>query len=170
MFEINPHLSDQFSQQPQTFVSLLKKYWNQTYSALFVFQFQPLKLTSHCGTIYAMPTIGGKGAFEIQSFPFSLKQRLEAEFHVVLALSHLMEICVSMTCITNFFCLEWMRFQVIRANFPKSQRVPWSFLTHFIISSEYVSDGFTGHSLWSLASKNYFRFPQKESKKPNFRL
>jgi hypothetical protein len=48
VFKINGDLFDQFGQQPQAFVIFLKKYWNQAYSALFVFRLQPVKFSLHC--------------------------------------------------------------------------------------------------------------------------
>jgi predicted nucleotidyltransferase len=81
MFKISRDLFDQFSQQIQAFASFLKKYWNQAYSALFVFQFQLLEPVLHYEVIHIMPSINGKGISVIMSLLFSSKGRLEIDFY-----------------------------------------------------------------------------------------
>jgi hypothetical protein len=78
--EIEVELFDKLMGQPQDFAAFLKHRWAGTYSALFVFQIQPIDPSFHCSVIHIVPAIHGKGNSEIVSRLFELKNTLQERF------------------------------------------------------------------------------------------
>jgi hypothetical protein len=79
----DPSLFETFLGQPQAFVSFLQEYWDAPYSALFVFQLQPLHSNLHCGVIHIVPATQGKGTQAIVARLFQLKELFEGRFDLI---------------------------------------------------------------------------------------
>jgi hypothetical protein len=78
--EIEVDLFDKLMGQPQAFATFLKQHWADAYSALFVFQIQPIDPSFHYSVIYIVPAVHGKGNSEIVSRLFRLKDTLRNWF------------------------------------------------------------------------------------------
>jgi hypothetical protein len=66
--------------QPQAFAAFLKQHWADAYSALFVFQIQPIDASFHCSVIHIVTAVHGKGNSESVSRLFELKDTLQKRF------------------------------------------------------------------------------------------
>lgn len=77
----NLDLLSQFLSDPGSFVSFVKDHWDETYSALFAFQLQPLNPMWPCSIIHTMPAMNGKGTEEVTQKLLELKDALTNQFH-----------------------------------------------------------------------------------------
>jgi hypothetical protein len=78
--EIEVDLFDKLMGQPQAFAAFLKQHWADAYSALFVFQIQPIDSSFHCSVIHIVPAVHRKGNSEIVSQHFKSKATLQTRF------------------------------------------------------------------------------------------
>jgi hypothetical protein len=73
-------LFSQFVSGPVEFVSFVKDYWNDAYSALFAFQIQPIRPDFPCSIIHTMSATSGKATQEVVGLLLALKDKLSYEF------------------------------------------------------------------------------------------
>jgi hypothetical protein len=76
----SPDLFSQFLTDPDAFVSFLRNHWRDAYSAMFVFQLQPVSPEYPCSILHVIPDVSGKGRPEIVDKLRELKADLEDRF------------------------------------------------------------------------------------------
>jgi hypothetical protein len=81
--EFDPNLFETFLRQPQVFVSFLQEHWDAAYSALLVFQLQPLHSNLYCRVIHIIPATQGKGTEAIVAILSQLKALLKKQFDLI---------------------------------------------------------------------------------------
>jgi hypothetical protein len=76
----SPDLLTQFLSDPAAFSAFLREHWDSTYTALFVFQIQPLRPDLTCCVVHVIPAVSGRGNNETVEILHAGKSMLADRF------------------------------------------------------------------------------------------